>query len=235
MDYKKPIIEISLDLVSKSEKHSYNSTPLPWYAIRQNYPNSILKAGGIPLMIPYQYETIEEVLSIIDCLIVPGGDGIHPKSYNQEFVHSKTESNVLRDDFELLITQKALEKNIPFLGICRGMQLLNVVCNGDRSNSTYTTDYIQRSDINHQPSLELKYQLSHQITIEPDTILGRLTDSKEILVNSNHHQAIGKLGKGLKVAARTSDGIIEAVESINHQFVLGVEWHPEHLNDNGID
>lgn len=228
---KKPIIGISLDLANDSEKRLYN--PLPWYAIRENYPNSILKAGGVPLMIPYQYETIEEILSIIDGLIIPGGDDIHPKSYNQEFIHSKTESNIPRDDFELLITQKALEKHIPFLGICRGMQLLNVVCNGDLIQ--HIPDYLKNSDINHQPAIELKSQLSHPITIEPNTILARLANNNEIFVNSNHHQAVGKLGSGLKIAAVAPDGIIEAIESIIHKFVLGVEWHPEYLNDNGLD
>ncbi len=237
MIQKKPVIGITLDLANNSEKYAYAA--FPWYAVRQNYADSVIKVGGIPLMLPYQYDTIEVMLSIIDGLIIPGGDeDIHPKFYGQEFTCDRTATNDQRDNFELLLTQKALEKNMPFLGICRGMQMLNVVCGGNLIQ--HIPDYIKSqagvaTAINHEQPAP-KHTLSHSITIEPNTILANLSGNKQTcMVNSSHHQAVGKIGEGLRVAATAPDGIIEAIESINHKFVIGVEWHPEYLNPNDLD
>ncbi len=228
---KKPIIGITLDLVNNSEKYNYAS--FPWYALRQNYADSVIKAGGIPLMLPYQHDSIEEILSIIDGLIVPGGDeDIHPKFYNQDFTSDRTITNDQRDNFEILITKKVLEKNIPFLGICRGMQLLNIVCGGDLIQ--HLPNYVSDTGINHEQA-HPKHILSHKIIITPKTLLATLSNAETCMVNSTHHQAVGKLGNGLIVSATAPDGIIEAIESISHRFVMGVEWHPEYLNPNNLD
>lgn len=229
---KKPIIAITLDSVNNTEKYVYSA--FPWYALRQNYAESVLQAGGIPLMLPYQYDTIDEILAVIDGLIIPGGDeDIHPKHYGQDFLSTRTCTNAERDNFEILLTQKSLEQDLPFLGICRGMQLLNVVCGG--SLIQHIPDHLKDSTINHEQP-HPKNIVSHPIIISPQTQLAKLADSQEnYMVNSTHHQAVGKLGTGLQVTAIAPDGIIEAIESINHQFVLGVEWHPEYLNPNGLD
>ncbi|KAJ6644891.1 putative glutamine amidotransferase-like protein [Pseudolycoriella hygida] len=229
---KKPIIGISLDSVDKSTKYVYSA--FPWYALRQNYAESVLKAGGIPLMLPYQYDTIDEMLAVIDGVIISGGDeDIHPNYYDQEFTSDRTATNDRRDNFEILLTKKTLDKNIPFLGICRGMQLLNVVLGGTLIQ--HIPDYVKDSSINHEQPVN-KDMVSHPLMIKPSTILSELADNRETyMVNSTHHQAVDRLGKGLKVTALAPDGIIEAIESFNHTFVLGVEWHPEYLNLNGLD
>ncbi len=224
---KKPVIAIILDSVYNSPQYRYST--FPWYALRQNYAETVLKAGGAPLMLPYQYDTIELVLSIIDGLILPGGDeDIHPTYYGQDFTSKRTATNPERDKFEILLTKKALEKNIPFLGICRGMQLLNIVCGGTLIQ--HIPDYIQNSPINHEqpPPKDIA---THPVIIKDNTILAKLAGNQQThMVNSTHHQAVDKLGTGLQIAATAPDGIIEAIESVNHQFVLGVEWHPEYLS-----
>jgi putative glutamine amidotransferase len=234
---KKPIIGIVVDLVNNSKKYHYSS--FPWYALRQNYSDSVIKAGGVPLMIPYQHDTIEEILSIIDGLIIPGGDeDINPKIYGQEY--DGISSNDQRDDFELVITKKALVKHIPFLGICRGMQLLNVASGGDLIQ--HIPDYIKIKNkdlaiITHEQPCP-KHTLSHLISITPNTILANIAggDSNyNYMVNSSHHQAVGKLGNDLVISAIAPDGIIEAIESTNYPFVMGIEWHPEYLNSNNLD
>lgn len=229
---KKPVIAITLDSATHSDKYVYSA--FPWYALRQNYAESVLKAGGIPLMLPYQYDTIDGVLSIIDGLIIPGGDeDIHPKYYGQEFTSSRTDTNTERDNFEILLARKALGINIPFLGICRGMQLLNIVCGGRLIQ--HIPDYIKDSTINHEQP-HPKDIVSHPIIIHPQTWLAKLADPLDsYMVNSTHHQAVDQLGNGLRVSATAPDGIIEAIESTNHKFVLGIEWHPEYLNPNGLD
>jgi putative glutamine amidotransferase len=228
---KKPIIGITLDLTKDSEKYKYAT--FPWYALRKNYADSVLQAGGIPVMIPYSHESIDTILELIDGLVIPGGDeDVNPKFYNQQIISGKVRTNDERAGFELALTKKALEKDMPFLGICGGMQVLNVSLGGNLIQ--HIPDYIQ-SKINHeQPSP--KDIPSHPVIIKPGTILFKLADSRdEVMVNSTHHQAVDKLGNGLIISASAPDGIIEAIESLNHKFVIGVEWHPEYLNSNNLD
>lgn len=213
---KKPIIGIVLDLVTNSTKYHYAS--FPWYALRQNYADSVIKVGGIPLMIPYQ-DNIDEILSIIDGLIIPGGDeDINPKFYGQEYSGNYSHiSNDQRDNFEILLTKKALEKHIPFLGICRGMQLLNIISGGDLIQ--HIPDYMENKEnnnlamISHEQAYP-KHILSHQVSIIPSTILANIAGggtNYNYMVNSTHHQAIGKLGNNLIISATAPDGIIEAI------------------------
>ena len=228
---KKPVIGITLDLTRNSEKYKYASSP--WYALRKNYADSILEAGGIPIMVTYSHDSIDTILKLIDGLVIPGGDeDIDPKFYNQQIISDKVRTNNERAEFELALTKRALAKNLPFLGICGGMQVLNVALGG--SLIQHIPDYLQ-SEINHEqpPPKDIP---SHPIIIKPQTILSKLADGHdEIMVNSTHHQAVDKVGNGLIVSAVAPDSIIEAIESPNHKFVIGVEWHPEYLNSNNLD
>lgn len=223
--HKNPVIGITLDLVSDSEKYKY--ARFPWYALRQNYANSVIKAGGIPVMIPYQMGAIDDILNMIDGLIIPGGDeDINPKFYGQTVQSDKVKTNDERGLFELTLLQKALEVDKPFLGICNGMQLLNVVLGGTLIQ--HIPDFAP-SDINHEQP-DPKDVPSHLIHIKEGTMLASLSTQKELLVNSTHHQGIDKLGDGLVASAIAPDGIIEAIESSRHKFALGALWHPEYLN-----
>ena len=230
---KKPVIGISLDFVEKNDKHKYSL--FPWYAIRQNYADSIMQVGGVPIMIPYQHDNIDNILEIIDGLIIPGGhEDINPKFYNQEITSDKITTNDTRASFEFALLKKALERNMPFLGICNGMQLLNIVLGGDLIQDIQ--DHFQNKGIINHEQPHPKYVPSHSITIKPGTILSKISgELKEADVNSTHHQAIGNIGEGLIISAYAEDGIVEAIESLNHKFAIGVEWHPEYLNQNNID
>ncbi|WP_341793822.1 MULTISPECIES: gamma-glutamyl-gamma-aminobutyrate hydrolase family protein [unclassified Rickettsia] len=236
MTQKKPIIGLTLDLANNCEKYSYAA--FPWYALRKNYADAIIKAGGVPLLLPYQSSTINELLAIIDGVVIPGGDeDIHPKFYEPEYAEDVVIANNERDEFEILVLKKSLARNIPILGICRGMQLLNVAFGG--SLIQHIPDYMKNNNqtiiINHeQPSP--KNIVSHSITIESGTKLAKMTNNKtQVMVNSTHHQAIDRVGNGLVVSAKANDGIIEAIELQNHKFVIGAQWHPEYLNDNDVD
>jgi len=228
---KKPVIGISLDLASDSDRYKYSS--FPWYALRKNYIDSVIQAGGVPIMLPYQHDNIKDIVTLIDGLIIPGGyEDIDPKFYNQKITTNRITTNDVRANFEFALLKEALEKDIPFLGICNGMQVLNVLLGGDLIQ--HIPDYIL-SKINHEQP-HPKHVPSHPIIIKPDTIISKLAGGhKEIMVNSTHHQAVHNLGNNLIISATAPDGVIEAIESISSKFAIGVEWHPEYLNDNNLD
>ncbi len=230
---KKPIIGISLDFIDSHDRYKYSL--FPWYALRKNYADSVTEVGGIPIMIPYQHDNIDNILEIIDGLVIPGGyEDINPKFYNQEITSDKITTNDARANFEFALLKKALERDMPFLGICNGMQLLNVVLGGDLIQDIKDR-FQNKGAINHEQP-HPKHVPSHNITIKSGTILFDISNGlTETIVNSTHHQAINNIGEGLIVSAYANDGIVEAIESVNHKFAIGVEWHPEYLNKNNLD
>ncbi|XVN42260.1 MAG: gamma-glutamyl-gamma-aminobutyrate hydrolase family protein [Candidatus Rickettsia vulgarisii] len=234
--HKKPIIGITPDLAQNCEKYTYAA--FPWYALRKNYTDAIIAAGGVPLLLPYQSETIDLIIRLVDGIIIPGGDeDIHPKFYEPEHAEDVIISNEERDNFEILVLKKSLERNIPILGICRGMQLLNVIFGGTLIK--HIPDHIKSTKqsiiINHeQPSP--KNIVSHLINIKKGTKLAKIANNQlQTMVNSTHHQSINRIGHDLIISALAEDSLVEGIESTKHKFVIGVQWHPEYLNNNGID
>lgn len=226
----KPIIGITLDLVDNCNEYNYSS--FPFYALRTNYADVIAQAGGVAVMIPYQKEYVQDILDLLDGLVIPGSDlDIHPKFYGQQITQSQVAKDDSKTHFEFLLLERALKLDMPFLGICHGAQLLNVLLGGDLLQDIQ--DNVS-SGINHKDPKN-KHKLSHTINITNDTTLFRLFKQSQCLVNSYHHQAINKLGYGLIASAIAPDGITEAVESTHHKFTIGVQWHPEHLAQNVLD
>lgn len=228
---ERPIVGISLDSQVDCDKYKYSG--YPWYALRKDYSNCVSMKGGMPLMLTHELELIDEYLNMIDALILTGGDAdIHPKFYGQEITHEAVKVNVERSYFEIELAKKALSLNMPILGICNGMQVLNVVFGGTLIQHIPAT---HPSNINHEQP-HPKSEPTHQIIIEENTMLYKLANqSSDLMVNTTHHQALDQVGEGLLVSARAPDNIIEAVESTKHDFVVGVEWHPEYLKTPPLD
>jgi putative glutamine amidotransferase len=216
---KKPIIGVTLDFV---EEGSFSARP--HYAIRESYFNMIRLAGGIPIGIPFQADLIDEYLSLIDGIIIPGGDfALDPDWYVSGDGPAYPPSKRLSFDVEIIT--KALAKNIPFLGICYGMQLMNVLFGG-----SLIQDLPANQPIAHKQPMP-KNMPWHDINIEAGSKLAQIAGTNlASKVNSTHHQAIDKIGQNLITCATAPDGIVEAIESINHKFAIGVEWHPEYQN-----
>jgi len=222
---KKPIIGITLDLASDTAgKYSYAWRP--WYAIRRDYSDIITKAGGIPVLLPYCAD-INELLDAVDGLVIPGGDeDINPKFYGQEITSPKVKTNDERANFEIALVKAAIKRNMPIFGICNGLQIINVVLGGTLIQHIPDS---HQSNINHEQPAP-KHVPTHSIIIKEGTLLSKLSKSNNIEVNTTHHQAIDKVGEGLTVSAKAPDGIIEAVESESHRFLVGVQWHSEYQN-----
>ncbi len=189
--------------------------------INENYVRAIELAGGIPLLASYaDMKNIDEYLEICDGVLFSGGDDINVEFLNEEPNEKNNAVPIKRDEFEIELLKKCIEKDIPTFCICRGVQVLNVVCGGT------LFQHIE----NHMCEKE---EISHKILIKRNTLLFEAIGDVELEVNSVHHQALNKIGNNLKISSFSSDGYIEAVESINNKFILGVQWHPEYLVDNG--
>lgn len=231
---KKPLIGVIPDYV-KGEKGSYSTRD--FYALRANYIEMVNKAGGASLMLPYDYDLIDDYINSLDGLVVVGGYfDINPARYNEKEIHKTVKLNEIRENFEHEFISRALniktsKKNglkIPFLGICNGMQLLNVLHGGSAiqhipdENGNYMNHEQSHNDQFNDYAIPY-----HDVIIKEGTHLAKIIENEKIKTNSSHHQAIRNTGKGLQISANASDGIIEAIEDPNHNFCIGIQWHPE--------
>lgn len=201
--------------------------------LAEGYYKSVLKAGGIPIIIPPLADTdaIINTLDIIDGLILSGGGDYDPRYANEEPDPKLGEINEERDLPELFITRLAYNRQIPILGICRGIQTLAMALRGKVKQ-----DITDIATLNHSQKEERNVP-THNVIIEKDSILSqlyKLTDKNATLkVNSFHHQAVCDCGDKFHVVAKSEDGIIEAMESREFKSIIGVQWHPECL-DGGL-
>lgn len=192
------------------------------YCINQNYIKKIKKGNILYYICDYNINNIK--YENMAGILLSGGGDIHPDFYKKK-VNIKTNSvDKVRDMFEIEIVQKAYLKNIPIFGICKGAQIINVAFGGDILQ--HIDGHIQQED-RHIPT--------HFVKIRPNSILYDTIKKEKIKVNSIHHQCIGNVAKNLKITA-TSGTVVEAIEYKNKdKFVLGVQWHPEALDDINSD
>ena len=217
----KPIIGIVLDASIVHEGYS----TLPWYALRRDYFTAVRRQGGIPIALPYEIDCIGDYLDHIDGLLLPGGDcDIPPSAYGETTIHPSVVLSPERWEFEAKIARRAIDQNIPLLGICAGLQVINVVMGGTLIQ--HIPDAVPDA-LNHQQP-DPRSAPWHEVIITEGSLLHEVTQSTQLMVNSSHHQAVKNVGEGLVINAIASDGVIEGVEHQNHPFCLGVEWHPEH-------
>ncbi len=219
----RPIIGITLDL---EETKSYSS--FPWYAARKNYSDSVYNAGGIPIFIPHNDALTSTFIELIDGLIITGGDfDVDPQLYGEKKTHKKVNLKKNRTKFEYKISELAIMKNKPILGICGGEQLLNVIFGGTLYQ--HIPDEI-KTEINHE-QLNPRDQGSHIIDVSKNSKLESIVKTNKMFVNSAHHQSVKKIGKDIRISAISPDGVIEGIEHTKLQFCIGVQWHPEFLID----
>lgn len=197
------------------------------YALATTYLNAVQAAGGIPIILPPQPGPVDAVLSRIDGLLLSGGADIDPARYGDAIVHPETYGiDPLRDEFELTLVHEALDRDLPVLCICRGIQLLNVALGGtlyQHVPDQFSSELSHRQQALGIPSSEP----SHTVRAEPGSMLEAIYGSSIIHANSFHHQAIKGLASPLRIEGRTGDGLIEAVSLPGQLFVFGVQWHPE--------
>lgn len=189
------------------------------------YIQSIKYAKGVPLLLPLvrSDEALQTYCSLCDGFLFCGGNDITPLLFGKEPAKGLGTTNITLDIFQLRLLRAILKTKKPLLAICRGMQVLNVACGGTLLQDIDTSLH---APINHMQLSTSRSEISHKVLVAKGSILSSITGSS-LYTNSFHHQAVDSLGKGLVPTARTSDGIIEAIELSAHPFALGVQWHPE--------
>lgn len=199
------------------------------YVLNSAYANAIIASGGIPVVLPYQKAGAEGLLDRLDGLVLSGGADVEPARFGAGTVHPETYGiSPARDQFELDLIHHVLRRDTPVLGICRGIQMLNVALGGTLIQDI-ASEYGADTPVAHRQQMNgiAANQPGHSVTLAAGNLLYDRLGGASLAVNSFHHQAIDRLATGLEAIAVASDGIIEAVEMPERYFVLGVQWHPE--------
>ncbi len=193
------------------------------YFLGFRYARAVETSGGIPLLLPASEKSVTIFARLLDGLLLSGGVDVDPVFFDEEPVPGMGEMTPQRDAFEILLTREFLAMDKPILAVCRGIQVLNIAAGGDIYQDIYSQ---YNGALKHQQHALREFP-SHGVVIGPDTKLRKIANADKIRVNSFHHQAVRKIAPGFITGARSNDGIVEAIESQNHKFVLGIQWHPE--------
>jgi putative glutamine amidotransferase len=222
---KRPIIGVTLDSEQPGGYSKY-----PWYALRQNYADAIIAAGGLPMALPHDAALAADYLDRIDALVVTGGAfDVDPSLYGDGERHATVTLKEGRTAAELALTQGALARDLPVLGICGGEQLLAVALGGTLVQ--HIPDSVAAALEHEQPNP--RHEPGHPVAVVPGTLLHRIVGANSMQVNSAHHQAVRAPGPHAVVNATAPDTVIEGLEDARYRFCLGVQWHPEFFIDPG--
>ncbi|MBU6451153.1 MAG: gamma-glutamyl-gamma-aminobutyrate hydrolase family protein [Cyanobacteria bacterium REEB67] len=215
----KPLIGINLDIKTGPPEEA---------RIQTTYTDAIVKSGGIPILLPPMPEAdLAEVVRRLDGIMLIGGLDYCPSLYKETAHHTVELADPKRQEFDLTLLRQALKQaNMPLLGVCAGAQLLNIELGGTLVQDVKTS--FAESTVEHSTVDGWKNGYNkHDVILSRDSIIGGIYPRDRFPVPTSHHQSVKDLGIGLKVTATADDGVIEAIELADSNFVVGVQWHPE--------
>jgi putative glutamine amidotransferase len=218
-------------LIGITTYRTHNRYGHPQICLSEAYITSLAQACALPVLVPLGLSELdlEALVSRLDGVLFSGGGDVEPERYGSQPHHLVDNIDLDRDRVELHLLQKTLAAGQPFLGICRGLQVINVALGG-----TLYEDILNQKpgSLRHSTPDELpRYHLAHPVRIEPNSLLLKILSHTEVQVNSQHHQGIRRLASDLKPTAFAPDGIIEAFELPTARYGLAVQWHPEWLQE----
>lgn len=206
-------------LIGITVNHDYGADR---YFLPAAYCRRVIQAGGIPVLLPPSAEGEEgALLKHLHGLILSGGADVAPLFFGEEPKAGLREVDPERDRFEIALTREALKRDLPLLGICRGLQIINVAAGGGLIQHLPEPEFIQHNQKAPRCSS------SHTVTVRPSSCLAALAGDGILAVNSFHHQAVSAPAPGWQISAVAPDGVIEAIEHPGRRFALAVQWHPE--------
>ena len=215
----------AIGICAAVERASWGPWEVDCNLAARSYTLTVQLAGGMALVLPPDdaaAENPDEMLDLVDGLMLAGGSDIDPSSYGASPHPETTGSRPERDRFELALTNRALERDIPVLGICRGMQVLNVACGGTLVQ--HLPERVGHGDHRHTPGAFS----DHEVRLEPGMLASRAVGAERCAVKSHHHQGVEELGEGVVATGWSSeDDVVEAIELPEKEYALGVLWHPE--------
>jgi putative glutamine amidotransferase len=200
----------------------------PIYGNNRTYVHAVEDAGGLPILIPMlrDLHNLEDLLPRLDGILFSGGIDMQPSLYGEQKLVQTDDFDPLLDEFEITVANWALQEDIPILGVCRGMQLLNVVLGGN----LYQDIASQRADsLEHRRRDLPRTALTHAVSIEAGSLMEQVLGTNQVRINSLHHQAVKEPGKGVRISGRADDGIAELLEVPGHRFLLAIQGHPEEI------
>jgi len=224
---KTPLIGITMDSEAGGEG-AYSK--FDWYALRENYCGAVAQSGGLPIPLPHEPELAQRYLDLIDGLLITGGAfDVDPSMYGASDIHDTVVTKGKRTQFEWAMTEGALKRDMPILGICGGQQLLHVVMGGKLIQ--HIPDSYPDCLAHEQPNP--RNEAGHAVRIKAGTLLHDIVGTDEMHVNSAHHQAVADKPEGIIINALAPDSVLEGIEAPEKRFCLGVQWHPEFHIDEG--
>lgn len=195
------------------------------------YFRAVRDAGGVPFLFPLQsgQEDVELLLERTDGVLFTGGPDVNPLLFGEEIIPGC--GNILpeRDSFELALLPAVMERDLPVLGICRGIQTLNIGLGGDIYQDIVSQYHAEGVPLVGHSQKAAGAVMTHSVYVEKGTLLYDIVNKDRIAVNSFHHQSVRRLAPGIVMAGKSADGLTEAVSRPVSKFFLGVQWHPEHL------
>jgi putative glutamine amidotransferase len=227
----KPVIGVTPDFNAGDRKEWGGREPT--YFLRARYIRAIEELGGIPLILPLVADAAGRrcLLEGVDGLLLTGsGPDLSPRLYGERQRYKFPLVSERRANFELDLVHHARTRDIPLLGICGGMQTLNVACGGSLFQDL--SSQLPQALPHRQATKAI--HLSHSVNISPGSLLRKIVTKATMQVNSSHHQSVKTVAPSLIASAIAPDGVIEAVESPRHRFFLGIQWHPEFLFERHI-
>ncbi|ETZ05056.1 MULTISPECIES: gamma-glutamyl-gamma-aminobutyrate hydrolase family protein [Holospora] len=194
------------------------------YFLRKNYLTALEKQGGAPVIVPYSIKNVGFYMQFAHGVMIAGGKfTIDPEFFNQR-MQCNLPINSKRTQVEWAYCQEALQRKMPILGICGGMQLINVVLGGSLIQDLSRIPNVSNHNVSKNNV--------HSVQILPDTYLSQYLKCSDLDVNSSHCQSVDRLGHEVRINALSPDGVIEGIEHTQHPFCLGVQWHPEYFHQN---